>query len=252
MLSKKMIPIAALLLLALSAALVAGAGKIAQQQVPPAVVVPAPPQAGDKGEPAVPNSSALPSASGTVSFSEDFSANKLDAWRNLPEATGTWKAKDGRLQSVGNVDGNLTSDDIALVTNFSDFSDGTFEAMVYPTNGEAAGVLFRGSDAGYYRLNLYVNVQNNSPKARLQKVGAGGAGAQEIAVNKTWAGLALSQWHRIEVRTAGNHIVALVDGTQLFDVTDAGPTSGWVGVWTVATVGVQFDNIRVQRGAAGR
>src|SRR6476620_9427816 len=161
---KKMILVAAVLLLGLAgAAIVAGAGKVSQQQVPPATVVGAPPQPGDTGVPAVPNPPALPPAAGTVSFSDSFDNAQLNDWQNLPDAAGTWVVRDGHLQSWGNTSGDLADDRIALTSKFSDFGDGVFEAQVYPSSGEPVGVLFRGSDAGYYRLNLYINLPGSGP-----------------------------------------------------------------------------------------
>ncbi|MFL5732095.1 MAG: family 16 glycoside hydrolase [Chloroflexia bacterium] len=240
---------AALLLVAIAAVIVAGASQAANQQVPPATIALAPPQAGDNGRPGMANAPALPPATGAVTFSDSFDGTSLSGWHNLREAAGTWQAQDGRLQPWGNEAGDLANDQIALVTNYSDFRDGVFEAMVNPTSGEGVGLLFRGSDAGYYRLILSPNLPNSGPRATLERVGAGGG---QIAANSSWQGFDLGQWLHVQVKTAGDHITASVDGTQLFDATDANLASGWVGVWTIADRGSQFDNVRVQSGAAGR
>ena len=59
-----------------------------------------------------------------------------------------------------------------------------------------------------------------------------------------------AQWQTIQVVTSGSHITVSVGGTQLFDTSDSSFSSGSVGVWTVASRGAKFDNVRVQ--AAGR
>jgi hypothetical protein len=247
MFSKKRLPVVALALL-VSAAAIVGASQIIAHQVPAGPVITAPNAAGDKGLPTVPSAPALPAPEGTVAFSDDFSS--LDAWTSLADAPGKWVSADGRLENWGNAEGEISNDPTVFRTRETSFAEGTYEAMVYPTSGEGVGLVFGGSDAGYYKLTLYPNIPNSSPKAYLHKVTA--SGNQELGVNTTWAGVTLSQWQRAEVNVGGGRIIIFVDGIQLFDVAAQDYSAGWVGVWSVADRGVVFDNARVQRAAAGR
>lgn len=249
MFSKKRLPVVALVLL-ISAAAIAGASQIIAQQVPAGPVITAPPAAGDKGLPTVPSAPALPAPGGTVAFNDAFDSPGLDAWASLAQAPGKWVSVEGRLENWGDANGEISNDATVLRTKDSSFADGTYEAMVYPTSGEGVGLVFGGSDAGYYRLTLYPNIPNSSPKAYLHRVTADGA--QELAVNSSWAGVVLSRWQRAEVKVQGSRVTISVDGAQVFDISNAEVGAGWVGVWSVADRGVVFDNVRVQRTGAGR
>jgi hypothetical protein len=251
MFSKKTIPVVGLLLL-VAAALIAGASQIVSQQVPGGQIVVADGATRDNGRsgPALPASPALPAAAGTVALLDSFDGPQLPGWSTLADAPGRWVTNSGRLEQWGNVDGETSNDTTVLVANGSAFGDGKFEAQVFPMSGESVGVVFRGSDAGYYRVSLYPNLPNNAPKARLHKITPNGA--QELAVNTTWAGFTQSQWQRIEVAAAGGRFTVSVDGTNLFVASDSAFRSGWIGVWTIADRGALFDNVRVQRDVAGR
>jgi hypothetical protein len=252
MINKKTIPVAVLLLLVVAAgALAAGASQTNQYQVPAGSVVLA--TGADQSQPvaqSLPAAPALPAATGQVLFTDSFSGQILKGWHNRADTVGQWKVlSSGVLQQDGSdSDGNMSDEDSVLVTDDAGFSNGTLEAQVFPTSGDPVGVVFRSTDAGYYRVWLAANLPNSKPKAYLQKVVNGQA--QDIAVNTTWKGYEFAQWQNIQVVTSGNHITVSVGGTQLFDTTDSSFASGSVGVWTVASRGAKFDNVRVQ--AAGR
>lgn len=252
MINKKTIPVAVLLLLVVAAGVIAaGASQTNQYQVPQGQVVLATgadqSQAPSQPLPAAP---ALPPATGQVLFNDSFSSPELKGWHNGPNSVGPWKVlSSGVLQQAGsNSDGDISDEASVLVTDDSSFSNGVLEAQVFPTSGDPVGVVFRSTDAGYYRVSLGPNLPNSAARAHLQKVVNGVA--QDIAVNSTWKGFEYSQWQTIQVMTSGSHITVSVDGTRLFDATDTSFTSGSVGVWTPATRGATFDNVRVQ--AAGR
>jgi hypothetical protein len=252
MFRKKMITAAALFLVA-ATAVIAGASQIVGQQEPPAQVVQPAGAVTDAGvsAPAVPVAPSLPPAAGQVAFSDTFDGAKLDGWRTLPEAEGRWAAHEGRLQQWGTADAELADDPTILVAGNTAVTDGIFEAQVFPTSGAPVGVVFRGSDAGYYRLTLLMGQQGFTENlARLERVENGNA--TELAVSNNWAGFKIGAWQRVEVNMSGNRIVVSVDGQQLFDVADTALSSGWVGVWTWADRGADFDNVRVQSAPAGR
>jgi hypothetical protein len=260
---KKVIPVAALLLIVVGAFALAGAQPApgAGVRVPPGDIVESPnARNGSMANPRqqVPLAPALPPATGSVAFSADFSQSSLDAWRPLVSTPlgavqSTWVAKDGRLQQRGDAQGEVSNDAAILLVKDVTFSDGTLDAQVYPTSGEPVGLVLRGSDAGYYRLTLYPNLPNASSKASIERVTPTGSTVVGEAPASAFAGFTYEAWNTISLTAQGSHFTVSVNGTPILDATDAskGIQSGWVGVWTMSDMGAQFDNVRVQQ-AAGR
>jgi len=246
--SKRLVPIGLLLLLA-SALAIVGFSQTQQVLVPPGAIVESPnAQAGNSGgpRPAVPDAPKLPASSAPVAFSDDFASSSLDKWSSLSTAQGEWAAREGRLQQRG-TDGDLIADEPAVLTTKDvTFGDGTFSAYAYSTSGSPVGVVFRGSDAGYYRVSLYRKGTNSSPKAYLEKVEPNGTVEIAHASADAWPGYENAKWQLITVNATGNRIVLSVDGVQVLEATDTAYAAGWAGVWTFADMGAQFDNVRIQ------
>jgi hypothetical protein len=257
MINKRTIPIAILLLL-IAALAVAGASQVAGYKTAPGQVIVATgaPQSTGNPYPAIPASPALPAPSGQVAFSDSFDSTTLGAgWHSLSGSEGVWKVlKSGLLSQAGSSnDGDISNEDAVFVNDSAILGDGTFETVVYPTSGDPVGVVFRGSDSGYYRLVLLPNLNGNTgrvAKATLQKVT--GDKIVEVASNKTWVGYNLGQWQRVQVTTTGSHVLVSVDGAPVIDTNDSSFGTGWVGVYTLADRAAMFDNVRVQRSVAGR
>ncbi|HEX9987979.1 MAG TPA: hypothetical protein VGE45_05805, partial [Chloroflexia bacterium] len=165
---KRVIPVAVLLLIVAGAFALAGAQQAPGSgvRVPPGDIVESPnARNGSMSNPRqqVPLAPALPAANGSVAFSADFSQASLDAWRPLVSTPlgavpSTWVAKDSRLQQRGDAQGEVSNNQAVLLVKDVTFTDGTLDAQVYPTSGEPVGLVLRGSDSGYYRLNLYPNL----------------------------------------------------------------------------------------------
>jgi hypothetical protein len=196
--------------------------------------------------PVVPDAPALPAASSPLTLLEDFSSN-LDRWQTVQTAPGTWGARDGRLQQWGDVTGEPVDAPSVLATRNSAITNGKLEAHIYPTGGSPVGLVFRGSDAGYYRLDIYPNLPNKSSKAVLYKVTPTGETKVAETPAASWQGYAYSTWQLVTVDLAGSSIVASVDGRQVLSASDGSFNSGWAGVWTYANTGAQFDNVRIQQ-----
>ncbi len=251
--SKKLIPVAALLLL-IAAVLAMGAQQPQGVTVPPGAIVDSPNANANVGgpRPTPQVAPALPQSSAPVAFTEDFSGGNLDRWQSLSSAPGTWTAASGRLQQGGDINQEPSNEAAVLIAKDAQISDGVLEAQVYPSGGDAVGLVFRGSDAGYYRLSLYGNVPNQSSKASLEKVTANKIQKIAQVPVTTWPGYTPEKWQRITVKVAGSRITASVEGTTIVDVTDTTFTTGWAGVWSVADMTAKFDNIRIQKTAQGR
>ncbi len=250
---KRVLASAALLLVALSLIIV-GASQSTQVRIPPGPIVESPNARANSGtegaRPAVPDAPALQPASKSVAFMDDFSGGNLDRWRTIDaDGNAQWVVQQGRLLQYGTRGEMISDQPTTLVIKDLTFTDGTLEAQVYSTSGSPVGLVFRGSDAGYYRLTLFAARPNDAPKAVLEAVSP--QGAHQIAATPAadWAGVEQSRWHTIAVSTAGEQITVSVDGVQLMSANDSTFGAGWAGVWTVADMGAQFDNVRVQAGA---
>lgn len=215
--------------------------------VPPGRIIKSPnASAGMVKAPTVPDAPTLPAASSPVAFEDGF-AGTLDGWQTVQTAPATWGARDGRLQQWGDATGEPVDEPSVLATRNNSLADGRLEAHIYPTGGSPVGLVLRGSDAGYYRLELYPNLPNKAPKAILYKLtSTGGAKVAETPAG-TWQGYAYSAWQLVTVDLAGSSIVASVDGKQVLSANDSSFNSGWAGVWTYANTGAQFDNVRIQQ-----
>ena len=262
---KRVIPVAALLLIVAAAFAVAGAGQAPGSgvRVPPGDIVESPnARNGSMSSPRqqVPQAPALPAPKGSVAFSADFTQSSLDAWRPLVSTPlgavqSTWVAKEGRLQQRGDAQGEVSNDAAILLVKDITFTDGTLDAQVYPTSGEPVGLVLRGSEAGYYRLTLYPNLPNASSKASIERVTPTGTTVVGEVPASAYAGFTYEAWNTISLTVQGTHFVVSINGTPILDATDTSASktvqSGWVGVWTISDMGAQFDNVRVQQ-AAGR
>ena len=249
--NKKLVLALAMLLVASAVAI--GASRPTAVNVPPGQIVESPNVRVNAGgpRPSVPDAPNPAPASAAVLLSDDFSAGNLDGWQSLDSAPGKWVAESGRLQQRGDVRGENSNEDAVIFARNAALGDGILEADIYATSGSEAGVVFRGSDKGYYRVTLYGNVPNAAPKAHLEKVVDGKAQRIAAVPVSTWAGYELATWQRVTVSTSGNRISVSVNGTRIVDATDSAFSSGWAGVWTTADMGAQFDNVRIQR-SAGR
>jgi Domain of Unknown Function (DUF1080) len=255
MTSKRLIPAVALVLvLVVAAAMIAGASQTSGVRVPPGAIVDSPNANSNPGRPDAPVSDApaLPPVTSDVLFTDDFSKG-LDQWESLSSAPGTWAPRDGRLQQLGDAAGDVTTSDqqAVLVVKDLKMDNAILEAQVDAASGSPVGVVFRGSDQGYYRLSLYPGLPNNSPKAKLEKVTAGENVNIATVPTNVWPGLTLGTWLAVKVVASGDHITVTLDNTQVIDTTASDFSSGWAGIWTLADRGAQFDNVRIQR-AAGR
>jgi hypothetical protein len=262
--NKKLVPVAAIpvigLILLVAAMMSAGAAPAPTQgvHVPPGALVVSPNahMANDTPPPPVPAAPALPPATGPVAISEDFSSPDLSAWQTTGDAPTTWVARDGRLQQDLPLEDGPSDQSSLFVTKDSKFTNGTIETEFYATSGSPVGVVLRGSDQGYYRITLNMNVSTNSEsKAQIERITPDSDVVIATAPFSAFHGYNLGQWQHLAVSAQGNTITVSVDGNQIMSATDSGGhgsnayTTGWAGVWTLGDLGATFDNIRIQLNA---
>jgi hypothetical protein len=252
---KRLAPVLAVALLMLTAvAVIVGATGAQQYKVPAGGIVDSPnARAGvvDKGVPTIPDAPKAEPASPGRPFADDFSADSGSKYEALASAPGSWKIKGNRLQQRGDETEDLSDAPAVLTVKGVTFADNSLSAHIYGI-AMPVGLVFRGSEAGYYRLTLYREQVNGEAKAVLEKVE--GTKATEIASapESTFAGYANQKWQAVKVTAEGNRITASVDGTQILDVTDSAFSSGWAGVWATADARTQFDNVRIENASANR
>ena len=121
------------------------------------------------------------------------------------------------------------------------WDDYTFEVSTKPAGSSGAGLLFRYVDA----KNHYVFRQSGKP--------AGGAlqlvrveGGLETILKQTAGRLRPGQWARLRVTALGDRLAAYVDEHRLFEVDDAGPAFGMVGLYVDGGSGAEFDDVFVR------
>lgn len=253
---KRLAPVLAVALLLLAtAAVIVGATGSQQVKVPAGKLVESPnSQKGvvDNGVPVIPAAPKAEPARPGAPFADDFSSDSSGKYEPLATAPGSWKVKNDRLQQRGDENEDLSDYPAVLKVKGVTFGDNSLSAQVYGI-AMPIGLVFRGSDAGYYRLTLYRQQDPEaarSPKAFLEKVV--GTKVTEIASAPANAfnGFANQKWQTVKVTAVGNHITATVDGAQIIDVTDGSFSSGWAGVWATADATTQFDNVRIENAVA--
>src|SRR5687768_10260831 len=180
MVNKKTLPVVALLLL-LAGAMAIGMGARQEEgiRVPPGAIVESPnARATGQGQEAqTPQAPTLPASSEKTLFQDSFDT-ALSGWAvvNSAESPANWITFQGRLEIRGDQNNGESTNEPSVLANANALmSDGTFQAHVYPTGGEPVGLVFRGSDAGYYRLDLYPKVAGNTgPMAALFRIEGNG------------------------------------------------------------------------------
>jgi hypothetical protein len=251
---KRLAPVLAVALLMLAAiAVTVGATGSQQVKVPQGGVVDSPnARAGvvDNGVPTVPDAPKSEPARPGEPFADDFSADS-GRYESLATAPGSWKVKGNRLQQRGDESEDLSDAPAVLKVKGLTFADNSLSAHIYGI-AMPVGLVFRGSDAGYYRLTLLREQANGAPKALLEKVEGTKVTQLASVPESTFAGYANQKWETVKVTAAGNRIIASVNGTQILDVTDSSFSSGWAGVWATADATTQFDNVRIENASANR
>ncbi|HEX8230314.1 MAG TPA: hypothetical protein VF826_13500 [Chloroflexia bacterium] len=256
---KRLAPVLAVALLLLAtAAVIVGATGSQQVKVPQGGIVESPNARGgmvDNGVPTIPDAPKSEPARPGEPFSDDFATDtdvKGGRYESLASAPGSWKIKSNRLQQRGDESEDLSDAPAVLLVKGVTFANNSVSAQIYGI-AMPVGLVFRGSDAGYYRLTLYRQQETgDAPKATLEKVV--GTQATEIASapTTTFAGYANQKWQTVKVTAVGDRITASVDGTTILDVTDSSFSSGWAGVWATADATTQFDNVRIENASANR
>ena len=207
------------------------------------------------GPTTLPVAPALPAATGRVLFSSDFNApgdpggtSPLLRDSDLPPA---WAVRDGVFQQAGDMSGNNRDDEAYYLVGDPAWQDVTVESAILATSGEGAGLVWNVQGDNYYRVQLFPNLPNDAPKARLERVQAGRVTVLAEAPAAAYAGYSPDAWQTVRIENQGARRQVWVNGTLLFDVQDNSLTHGQAGLYAWADSGTRFDNLRVQSAQAG-
>lgn len=149
---------------------------------------------------------------------------------------GNWAISDGTVRQSGNLGNALLFYQPSIV-----WSDYTFEVDVRADDNDWIGVLFRvKSVSNYYRYRE--NVQGS--RRQLEKIVNGAAIIlkQETGITPHIPGDPFKTWH---IEAKGDQIKVLVDGQEVFSVTDSTHTEGGIGLYCSYEDGAEFRHPRV-------
>lgn len=200
--------------------------------------------------PAIPPAPALPAASGNILLADDFNAPTasnytiLDLGQPSDMPASNWQVQADRLTQQGDNAGNpATFETLALSPVTATSYRIEVEAYSAAT---PLGLVARYSAAGFYRLR--VNRSGvTGPGWQLARYDASGRGFKitTLATGSVGNGYQIRQWNYLALTAQGSTMSVNLNGQTVASVADATYASGSVGLYTEATGGAFFDNLRV-------
>jgi hypothetical protein len=180
-------------------------------------------------------------------FREEFDAG-LSGWTIVDEGTNNapsvWAVVNGILVQSSNIwGGTLDADDQVkpgtyLYAGNATWTDYDFIVSLRSTDDDGIGVMFRYQDGQhYYRFSMDQQGQNR----RLTKT----IGGVVSILDEDSVPYVTNQWYDLSISSIGNRILIKLDGTLLFDVTDASIPSGKIALYCWANQNCNFDHVFV-------
>ena len=153
-----------------------------------------------------------------------------------------WAAADGTLTQTSNIHVVETTPfrrGTYVVGGSSAWRNVQLSVTLRGDDNDAIGVMFRYVDSGnYYRFSM----DGQNQYRRLVRVAAG-------AVTVLWEDnvrYSTSQNYRVTLRAEGTRVSGYLDGTRLFEVTDATHSAGRAGLYCAANNGAVFSSLLVR------
>ena len=180
----------------------------------------------------------------------DFSSTDLSDWTVVDEgvtsAPSDWRVIGGELAQLSNLYGEpFTAANIAAYGSYLRYeggygwSDYRVSYTQRAGDDDALGLMFRVTDAdNYYRFSWHTQLGYR----RLVKV-VDGVFTELAADNVAYV---QGRDYQIEVRVQGDRLDLWIDGTPIFQVTDADQPSGTIAFYTWAMQGGYFDDLLVE------
>ena len=244
------------ILLALCAALLPGCAADPQARAAPGAagdVLPTPPpmptsapQLPTATPPPAPNMGVAPASAALLR--DDFDRAGLAGWITVDAAdTGTkpsiWQATGGRVGPLSDGDGMPGLYATALVTGEPKWRDYAVSAAAYADGNDEMGVVARAGEQGYYVFRLLPD--GNTTSRVLARYDAETQQFTTIA-SASGPGFAPGRWYQLMLRVHGDQLVALVDGQEALQATDAVLAQGRAGLYGYAQGGLMFDQFVVE------
>jgi hypothetical protein len=190
-----------------------------------------------------------------VLLDERFHDTRLNNWSvvsdpDTVEGPPNWRVEaDGWLHQESNIWGRR-GDFIGrwygtfLLAGDAGWADYTLSVKARPADDDGFGVVFRYQDAEhFYRLLFLEDGLGGGPITRLDRR----EGADYTELWSIKKGYRPGAEMMIEVNVEGDVIIARVDGTPLFEITDVSYKRGRIGLFCYAQKGQAFDDVRVLR-----
>lgn len=190
-----------------------------------------------------------------VLLDERFHDTRLTNWSvvsdpDTVEGPPNWRVEaDGWLHQESNIWGRR-GDFIGrwygtfLLAGDAGWADYTLSVKAKPEDDDGFGVVFCYQDAEhFYRLLFLEDGLGGGPITRLDRR----EGADYTELWSIKKGYRPGAEIMIEVNVEGDVIMARVDGTPLFEITDVSYKRGRIGLFCYAQKGQAFDDVRVLR-----
>jgi len=187
-----------------------------------------------------------------VLASDDFADGVLQGWTVVDEgayeAPSFWRERSGHLLQLSNLygpSGNAYDHRKGTFLYWNDpsalsWSNYAFSVTFNSTDDDGVGLLFR-----YQNPSNYYKVELDSSKRfrRLFKM----AGGVETTLATESSGYTIGSNYTLYVEVTNSECVVLLNGAVLFGrtITDSSLKTGTVGLYSWASAGVFFDNVRV-------
>jgi hypothetical protein len=181
---------------------------------------------------------AVPTIANPIAFTDNFDNGRTDGWSAVTEGhtdgPAHWRATGGRLYQSSNVYGGTLSPS-SLERPGTDFLAGSpgwtnvdFSVREKTWDDDEMGVVFRYQDRNnYYRFAMD---RQHHYRRLVRKVNG-----QDTLLAQSSIGYATGTWYGMRVVAVGSDIRVLVNGTQIFHVTDASVKSGRIGIFDWGT-----------------
>jgi len=183
-------------------------------------------------------------------FEENFGPNALDRYTIIDQgnlfAPSSWSVSGGKIRQISNIGGGvLAAGDNAkpgtmAITGDPAWAAIRIEARLRSTDNDGIGLVFRFVDANnYYRLSFD---KQRSFRRLVNCVG----GAFTTLWEDSTASYTQSLGFTLRIDAFGPRLTGLLNGTPLFDISDATHKLGRIGLYSWLNTGAWFEALRVE------
>lgn len=202
-----------------------------------------------------PNSTTIPLAPllapppGEIVFQDDFSTPLDTVWTLLdieetPGQKALWYTQDGILAQGGTNLGDSVEPAYLMAQGGADWTDYIVQVNIYVDTNDEVGLIFRASEAGFYRFRLRSEAFQAPYTAGLDRYQGQ---HYEVLWHTAGLGFPIRKWFTLRIEVQGDTFTISLDGKAVATVQDATFPRGGIGFYAWAEGGVYFDNLVVTR-----